>query len=276
MLNKLVTFVGVIYGLLLSFIAKGRNYISVDFSNCVFVYDKLNENSLVAAAVLKQYGYMNTVDLGRLDYESYKKATTFIWLGLQPVQYLANKYYKHKHVAFIPKCNDRPTCENTVIYTGNYESVTEMVIEEILMKMFMGMRASESVIEDWKGLGFIVAQFTDKDAYRPGISKAYAIIKMAYDYMNFDSPWDPTLEGDEVEYMKLVKETKHLLDTGSKRSLIYGYDKFFISKCLMIIDHRWYIARRLFSLNGQILRAPRVIDDVLHYCDNSKEAVGMV
>lgn len=106
-----------------------------------FVFDRLNENSLLAAAVAKHYLGVQIYDVEQVARHHFPHENMeFHWVGIQPTDYLA-KTIKGKHYCYSPDYTKKLLVNNVYmvnnVRNGNeYMSVVEQVIYETIIPTF--------------------------------------------------------------------------------------------------------------------------------------------
>lgn len=248
----------------------------------IFVFERTNENSLLAAAVLKKFGNLKIMEVEQVDKEIFEDIEAMYWLGFQPLEFLARKI-RCDHIAFIPKSLETPNAPNVTINTGDYETITQQIFTEVLMPQNDIFQIHDVVRDLWIGYAYRVEQFHKKTPAREltlkgkvhvindftSIQIAYNVIRMAFDYVFHNKPWRDAISAVDHDYMEAVEETKHLLSHFSQTDYSSVQGQIVGSQLINITDYHLYIAKRLVILSGQIFKTSRIIGQRIHFASNA-------
>jgi hypothetical protein len=276
---------------------------AVDIETAVFVFDRLNESSLLAAALLKQYGNATVIEYDQIDKLKYDRNTHVVWINLQPLALVA-KRMQCRHTCFI---GNEIMSENwmtiKLVPGPQYDSVSEQVLNEILFPTFRNRLALAldkeenevakatmveeagiftSAMKAWFGVGYLVEKFHTREPNEEEIVKAFAVIRMAHEYLYFGARWNPDVVRDYYAldqtdlYKQAVKESKSLLEKNkqTETALFVGlHGKLITTLYINETSYRWYIMKRLVMTSGQIWKAPIALHDRLFFGDNYKQKI---
>ena len=254
-----------------------------DFTRSIFVYDKLDENSMFAAALLKRYGFLNVVEQTLVDRRYNVRGNEVFWLGAQPERITAIALSKVRISALIPRANEFPKESNTRILSGNYDSVAEMVLDTVLMLAPGGISVTQEVVDECKNMAYLVSQFRadvkgqfkDNEQKSPAVTaivplaNAYKLLSMAYQYLVFDTEWNVRMAEDDhdpivIEYLQSVKKVKHWISKNIRSDLHSTKNSVQFRYYVEHLDHHWYLLQRIALLSSQRLLTTRVFNGVPH------------
>lgn len=265
-------------------------------ANAIYVYDKLDENSMFAAALLRRYGGVNVYDIGIIDQIEINPVQSMVWLGFIPPRFVMRQYRNHPHQILLLDSETRTLPNTVIIYSGEHSSIAELVITHILSQLnYRNLPLmSESEIEFWSGIGFIVSQYSTREpGYVDGINgikfdkktrvlqgfntlsptaTAFWFIKMASRYLTYGDGWMSqsalgVVTDTEImdSYMTAVSETKAMLSLNSFPVTLYRGERLVVAREVDALDYHWYIARRMHLLNNQVMRTSRVLSGDSYY-----------
>jgi len=242
----------------------------------IFIYDRFDENSLFAAAVLKFYSEVRVFEYEQIDKIDFSKDAILYWLGFQPAEIVARKIHV-KHIAYIPNTTELPVQTSIEIRTGAYESLVHQVIEQIMSIDDEKNEEKLIDVETIMGYGYLINTFQNKSTTTlQSLAMAFAVIKMAFEYLYYQHPWDLKVDETAVQlrYLRAVNETKNLLASGINPNWVLTEGRIVTTRLVNNTDHRWYIIKRLISTCGQIWKVPRVFSDGMFYETNEKHFIG--
>ncbi len=261
-----------------------------NLATAVFVYDKLDENSMFAAAILKYYQQLRVVELGMLDQYDFETNTEFVWLGFQPTPYLLAKYNDCSHAVYLCSTLEYPVHSSVRMVVGDYSTLTDQVIDLILSRYDQNM--DNSKVSVLSGNAFILSTFMRKDLSIPvdstdrensmfHLATAYRLIHGAFHYLHYNSFWNP-LENWQQDcqlsismYKAAIKHTKNMLDANSVPRITRRGARIAMARRVEAVDTTWYVAKRLHMLSGQIINTPRIFDTYLEFASNKNSVLSL-
>lgn len=236
-------------------------------NNVWIVYNRLDENSLVAAGVVKRFSRFQIVEYEQVEKASIQNTDTVYWMGFQPIVELA-KVLPGKHIAFLGYSNEKQVHPNIELATGNFDSVTEQVILLVLVPMMDEDAVTRDLMIPWIGYGHLVSLFCKPETPHQVVTIGYNIIEMIFNYLYYHKPWkqEPSF-GDNV-YENTVKECKHFMSRHVASSVFLHDGKLKTRQLVNLNDYRWFVIKRLTLLFGQVFAAPRIVGGIVRYETN--------
>lgn len=151
-------------------------------SGVICVFDRMNEGSLMAAAVLKKFGQFQIVHVDKIDKITIDPSQDIHWLGIQPVSMVAFKLSANKHYILKPGCDEKPVARNVFFLADRpaaseeafsvdredekpYVTITEQAFHLLLkpdyMRRIREEKKRQRELEETTDFDFMVSHFNE-------------------------------------------------------------------------------------------------------------------
>lgn len=255
----------------------------VDMQNVLIVFDRVDENSLVAGAVAKKFTNYDVIDLERVEYTRLDNYKTIFWIGYFPEVALQKRFKNKNHIVLTNQLHHGNKYHSAFVISNPSMTLTELVICRLCSEFIHYSDDEFASIDIWSGVSHIVSTYTNKDMvyshddnskYWP--ARAYENIESAYRYLYLGDELKYSIDEVDVQkYDKVMKTVKMLLKNRSSRGYLVKNGRMIPTIFVDINDQYWYPAKRWMFLSNRVWATPVISNQQLMYGTNLKYVNGI-